>query len=64
MESGDISEWIRVNACAIYCRALPLAANGCDDYGRAPAASGAHDFTVRREAIKSPLNQCVAMRFG
>eukprot|EP00965_Chrysotila_dentata_P243993 6205719-Pleurochrysis_carterae.AAC.1 len=52
------------HASNIYCRALPLnAASDRDDYGRAPATSGAHDYTVRREA-NSPLDHCVAMRFG
>eukprot|EP00965_Chrysotila_dentata_P228035 6196366-Pleurochrysis_carterae.AAC.3 len=52
------------HAPAIYYIALPrIAANGRDDYCRAPATSGAHNYTVKREA-ESPLDQGVAMRFG
>eukprot|EP00965_Chrysotila_dentata_P014632 484690-Pleurochrysis_carterae.AAC.2 len=52
-------------APAIYCKALLLnAVSGRGDYGRAPATSGTHNYTVRREANKSPLDQGVAMRFG
>eukprot|EP00965_Chrysotila_dentata_P007669 249951-Pleurochrysis_carterae.AAC.1 len=33
-----------------------------DDYGRAPATSEAHNYTLMREA-ESPLDQVAAMRF-